>query len=210
MYYISAITEKRKYFIVVWIFVLQSHHLARYSGVKYGAIAGIIATWSISTAIAASEVELGVPISTFYSIMGMSLGVNDFAAAAYLGFGLHILTGTILGAVIGLLSVKWTKIMHSPYKAVIAGVIAGIAVWALFFVPVTILLVQPSMDRILAFMPQDLREVMSSGETGKFVEGIVLSSILFHMVWGAIFGYIASSLVRISIFRSKSAGGVAK
>ncbi len=188
--------------------MLQSHHLARYSAVKYGAIAGIIATWSISTAIAASEVELGVPISTFYSIMGMSLGVDDFVAAAYLGFGLHILTGTILGAAIGLASARWTKIIHTPYKAVIAGVIAGIAVWALFFVPVTVLLVQPSVDRILAFMPQNLQEVMSSGETGRFVEGIVLSSVLFHMVWGAIFGYIASSLVRISVFR-KSARGAA-
>ncbi|HEY8140418.1 MAG TPA: hypothetical protein VIE86_04985 [Nitrososphaera sp.] len=184
----------------------QSHPLAQYSGVKYGAIAGMIATWSISTAIAASEVELGVPISTFYSIMGMSLGVNDFVAAAYLGFGLHILTGTILGAVIGLASVKWTKIMQSPYKAVIAGIVAGIAVWALFFVPVTILLVQPSVDRILPFMPQDIREAMPSGETGKFVEGIVLSSILFHIVWGAIFGYIASSLVRISEFRKSARG----
>ena len=68
-------------------------------GAKYGAIAGVIATWSISTAIAASELELGLPISTFYAVMGISLGSNDFVAGAYLGFGLHVLTGTILGAI---------------------------------------------------------------------------------------------------------------
>src|SRR5215211_1875187 len=75
-------------------------------GAKYGAIAGLIATWSISTAIAASELELGLPISTFYSIMGISLGSIDFVTAAYIGFGLHIITGTILGAIIGGIAVK--------------------------------------------------------------------------------------------------------
>src|SRR3712207_3520317 len=75
-------------------------------GAKYGSIAGIIATWSISTAIAASELELGLPISTFYTVIGISLGSNDLIASAYLGFGLHLATGTILGAIIGALAVK--------------------------------------------------------------------------------------------------------
>src|SRR5215207_2870109 len=70
-------------------------------GAKYGSLAGLIATWSISTAIAASELELGLPISTFYAVMGISLGSIDFVTAAYLGFGLHLVTGTILGAIIG-------------------------------------------------------------------------------------------------------------
>ena len=59
-------------------------------GAKYGSIAGLIATWSITTAIAASELELGLPISTFYSVIGISLGSNDFIASAYLGFGLQL------------------------------------------------------------------------------------------------------------------------
>jgi hypothetical protein len=75
-------------------------------GAKYGSIAGLIATWSISTAIAASELELGLPISTFYAIIGISLGSNDFISSAYLGFGSHLATGTILGAVIGGLAVR--------------------------------------------------------------------------------------------------------
>src|SRR5919107_3101453 len=75
-------------------------------GAKYGSLAGLIATWSISTAIAASELELGLPISTFYAIIGTSLGSIDFIASAYLGFGLHVVTGTILGAVIGGIAVR--------------------------------------------------------------------------------------------------------
>src|SRR5919107_6123474 len=122
-------------------------------GAKYGAIAGLIATWSISTAIAASELELGLPISTFYAIIGMSLGSIDFIASAYLGFGLHLVTGTILGAIIGALAVgvevrKNTRNIFSPYKSILLGISTGILVWLILFLPITALIIQPSIGRI--------------------------------------------------------------
>ena len=64
---------------------------------KYSAIAGFIATWSISAVVAGSELELGLPVGTFYSVIGISLGFTNGGIAAFLGFGLHILAGTILG-----------------------------------------------------------------------------------------------------------------
>src|ERR687888_2379777 len=130
-------------------------------GVKYGAIAGLIATWSISTAIAASELELGLPISTFYAVMGISLGSIDFVTAAYLGFGLHLLTGTILGAIIGGIAVrvesqKNITNVFSPYKSILMGIATGILVWLVLFLPVTALIIQPSMGRI--------EEILSLGQ----------------------------------------------
>jgi hypothetical protein len=187
---------------------LQSYDLAKYKGIKYGAIAGIIATWSISTAIAASELELGLPISTFYSIMGMSLGYTDFAGAAYLGFGMHLLTGTTIGAVIGGISVRWVKLISNPYKATVAGIAAGVAVWAVLFVPVTFLLVEPSIDRMLPLLPQSVQESLQADGMGDFVAGIAISAAVFHMLWGAIFGYIASSFMRVSAHRAKSTEGM--
>src|SRR5215210_7268891 len=122
-------------------------------GAKYGSIAGLIATWSISTAIAASELELGLPISTFYAIIGMSLGSIDFIASAYLGFGLHLVTGTILGAVIGGMAVrvelrKKMRNIFSPYKSILLGIGTGILVWLILFLPITALVIQPSIGRI--------------------------------------------------------------
>src|ERR671911_3156131 len=122
-------------------------------GVKYGSIAGLIATWSISTAIAASELELGLPISTFYAVMGISLGSNDFVASAYLGFGLHLLTGTILGAIIGGMAVRVESQKNitnffSPYKSILMGIGTGILVWLVLFLPVTAFIIQPSIGRI--------------------------------------------------------------
>lgn len=181
-------------------------HYLKYNGVKYGALAGIIATWSISTAIAASEIELGLPISTFYSIMGMSLGYQDFVGAAYLGFALHLITGTALGAIIGLASARWMKIIINPYKATLAGIVAGIAVWLVLFLPVTVLLVQPSMQNIIPLLPPSLQGTLSGDS--QFVAGIATSALAFHIVWGAIFGYISSSLMRIRALHVQPRGDV--
>ena len=180
-------------------------------GAKYGAIAGLVATWSISTAIAASELELGLPISTFYAIMGITLGSNDFNASAYLGFGLHLATGTILGAVIGGLAVRVEMRKNitnsfSPYKSILMGIGTGILVWLVLFVPITALIIQPSIGRIIQILSLSQENVLFSvfdaDNLGQSFRGIAISALAFHIVWGAIFGFIISSLLRIRIYNN--------
>ena len=177
-------------------------------GAKYGAIAGLIATWSISTAIAASELELGLPISTFYAIMGISLGSMDSVVAAYLGFGLHLVSGTILGAIIGGIAVKVESQKNitnffRPYKSILMGIGTGILVWLILFLPVTALIIQPSIGRIVEILSLGqenmLLSVFDSNNLAQSFRGIAISAIAFHIVWGAIFGFIISSLLRIRI-----------
>ena len=175
-------------------------------GAKYGAIAGLIATWSISTAIAASELELGLPISTFYAVIGISLGSIDLITAAYLGFGLHLATGTILGAVIGGLAVrvemrKNITNIFNPYRSILMGIGTGILVWLVLFLPITALIIQPSIDRIIEILPVSQENTTLSlfdgNNLSQFFRGIAISAIAFHIIWGAIFGFIISSLLRI-------------
>lgn len=177
-------------------------------GAKYGSLAGLIATWSISTAIAASELELGLPISTFYAIIGMTLGSIDFIGSAYLGFGLHLVTGTILGAVIGGMAVrvelrKNRRNIFSPYNSILLGIGTGILVWLILFLPITALIIQPSIGRIAEILSETQESTVSSvfdiNNLGQSLRGIATSAIAFHIVWGAIFGFIISSLLRIRI-----------
>jgi hypothetical protein len=180
-------------------------------GAKYGSLAGLIATWSISTAIAASELELGLPISTFYAIIGMSLGSIDFIASAYLGFGLHLVTGTILGAIIGGIAVgvelrKNRKNIFSTYKSIFLGIGTGIFVWLILFLPITALIIQPSIGRITEILSETQESTELSAfdinNLGQSLRGIAISAIAFHIVWGAIFGFVISSLLRIRISSS--------
>lgn len=176
-------------------------------GVKYGAIAGIIATWSISTAIAASELELGLPISTFYAIIGISLGSDDLISSAYLGFGLHLATGTILGAIIGALAVKIesTRNIENIFRvsrSVLMGIGTGVLVWLVLFLPVSTMLIQPSISTIAEILGTGHENtaalsVLDASRLGQSFMGIVISAIAFHVIWGAIFGFIISSLLKI-------------
>jgi hypothetical protein len=164
---------------------------------KYGALSGLVATWAISTAIAASEIELGLAVGTFYAVMGMSLGAGGFMPAAYMGFGLHLVTGALLGMVIGLAMSRLVRAgMLNPYRAVLAGMCAGMAVWLVLFLPLTTLIVQPSLSETGTLFAAGFAQ-----GTGQLVLGIALSAIAFHLVWGAIFGYMSSAFLRIKAFK---------
>ena len=178
--------------------------MVTFKGIKYGAFAGFIATWSISSLIAIIELLVGLKISTFYSIMGISLGLNNVVTAAYAGFGLHLLTGTILGAVLGAIGIRWKKVrMLNPYKSLLVGMGVGIVIWLVLFLPITALLVEPSINRITTLLAIESQHIVLSENINQSIRNIAISSIAFHLVWGAIFGFIMSSLLRIRLFKIK-------
>lgn len=178
--------------------------MVTFKGAKYGAFAGLIATWSISSAIAAAELVLGLQIGTFYSIIGISLGSNNVIIAAAVGFGLHLLTGTALGALLGAIGIRWKKIrMLNPYKSLLVGIGTGLVIWLVLFLPITVLLIQPLIQHIVVILAVSSQKIILSEQISRSVTNISLIAIVFHMVWGAIFGFIMSSLLRIRVFKIK-------
>lgn len=169
-------------------------------GAKYGAIAGAIATWSISSVLALIETSIGLPIGAFYSIIGITLGIDNVISASYLGFGLHILIGTILGALVGAAIVR--LVSHSLFRGILAGMSAGIMIWLIVFLPITAFLVQPSMVQIATLLALANNFPISVTQISEFVQTTALSAVLFHLVWGALFGFIISSLIKIKAYRN--------
>lgn len=169
-------------------------------GAKHGAIAGAIATWSISSVLALIETGIGLPIGAFYSIIGITLGIDNVISASYLGFGLHILIGTILGALVGAAVVR--LVSHSLFRGILAGMIAGIMIWLIVFLPITSFLVQPSMVQIVTLLALANNFSISVTQISQFVQTTALSAVLFHLVWGALFGFIISSLLKIKAYRN--------
>ena len=61
-------------------------------------------------------------MGTFYSIVGVTLGSNNVVNAGYLGFGLHVVIGTLMVPVPGGIGIRWRKIrLLVPYKSSILG-----------------------------------------------------------------------------------------
>ena len=169
-------------------------------GAKYGAIAGAIATWSISSILALLEASMGLPIGAFYSIIGITLGMDNVVAASYFGFGLHILIGTLMGSLVGAAIVR--LVSNSLFKGILAGMVAGIIIWLIVFLPITAFLVQPSITQIVTVLALTTNFSISTTEVNQFMQTTALSSVLFHLIWGALFGFIISSLFRIKSYRN--------
>ena len=178
--------------------------LVTIKGVKYGAFAGFVATWSISSVIVLTELLLGLNIGAFYSIMGISLGLNDITTATSIAFGLHLAVGTIIGAVFGAIGIRWKKIrMLNPYKSSLVGMGAGIILWLVLFLPITLFLIQPAINSITTILAIGSQQAVFSEDVNLSIRNITLIAISFHLIWGAIFGIIVSSLLRIRLFKIK-------
>jgi predicted transcriptional regulator len=147
---------------------------------------------------------LGLPIGAFYSIMGISLGIDDVTAATSTAFGLHLLIGTIIGAAFGVIGIRWKKVrMLNPYKSSLVGMGAGMIVWLVLFLPITAFLVEPAINSITTILAIESQDPVSSEDIIQSITNITLIAIAFHLIWGAIFGFIISSLLRIRLFRIK-------
>jgi hypothetical protein len=184
----------------------RTYLLVTLKGVQYGAFAGFIASSLISLAIAGAELAFGLPIGTFYSVIGIILGLNNVINASYLGFGLHLLIGILLGMALGAIGIRWKKIrsfMLIPYKSSLFGVGAGIVIWLILFLPITSLLIQPSIQRIVVILAIAWQKAVLADQLSHSITNIALIAIVFHLVWGALFGFAISSLLRIRVYKIK-------
>ena len=97
-----------------------------------------------------------------------------------------------------------TSLLNS-YKGTLVGVGAGITIWLILFLPITALLTQPSINHIVAILAVQTHQPIFSDNINQSITSIVnsiaISAIVFHMMWGAIFGFIVRSL-RIKVLQS--------
>jgi hypothetical protein len=137
--------------------------------------------------------------------MGIALGLNliTLLIPHTWVFCLHIITGSIAGAILGAIATKWKKTsLLNPYKETSVGIGAGITIWLILFLPITTLLIQPSINRIVTIVAVQTHQRILSDNINQFIRSIAISAIVFHMMWGAIFGFIISSLLRIKVLQS--------
>ena len=76
----------------------------------------------------------------------------------------------------------------NPYKETSVGVGAGIIIWLILFLPITALLIQPSINRIVAILAVQTHQPIFSDNINQSITSLVSSAIVFHMMWGAILG----------------------
>jgi hypothetical protein len=180
---------------------MQIQLTTRKEYILYCSLAGFIASWAISGMLAIVDYYTGTQVGTFFAVIGISLGFNDPGGAQYVGFALHLLTGMTAGNIFGQVALFWPKM--SPYnvrKGVVRGIVVGIALWAVLFLPLTTFGIQPRLDSLILQAPNvEVYDIASQFENSYYL--IVGGSFLFHIVYGIILGYISGRMSEIRFSR---------
>jgi hypothetical protein len=143
-------------------------------GLRAGAIAGFIG--SIVLGILGEIGALAMNQELFYTTIARKLGFGDSSVLG--GWTLHFLVGIIAGSVfVGATSAIMRFALTTTKKAIWVGILGGIAIWIVVYVPVTAILVQ-----------EDLTNATFAG--GAFV---------LHMVYGVVTAVVSLSLLRRTV-----------
>ena len=111
----------------------------------------------------------------FYVTIATKLGL---ASPLITGWALHFLVGLVAGGVFVAVTALIRRFaLDTTRKSFWVGLLGGIAVWLVVYVPVTDLLV-----------PTDLSNIMFAG-----------GSLIFHLVYGVITALVSLSLIRRSV-----------
>ncbi len=167
----------------------------------YCTLAGFIAAWGISGLLVSIDLISQTPPGSFFGVIGISLGYYDPVSAQLIGFGLHVLTGTIAGNIFGQISLFWKRI--SPYNSkhgLKTGMVVGVILWIVLFVPVALLSIQPMLDSFnKGITPNQYVYSIASNFSGLF-SIIIGGSLIFHLIYGALLGYMSGRMMEIRAF----------
>ena len=171
--------------------------------IPYCTLAGFIAVWAISGLLVVVDLVSGTPPGTFFAVIGISLGFNDPTVAQYVGFGLHLLAGTVAGNIFGQASTFWRRISPYNYRhGIVTGLIVGVALWAVLFVPVTTFRILPRLDSFSNSAPNQYIYDISSHFQSLYPI-IIVGSLVFHIIYGSLLGFIAGRMKELGFFLKK-------
>ena len=156
-----------------------------------GIIAGLTAAWAIFGFILAIDSELNLPPGTFYKMIGIAFGINSLYAV-YAGFLLHMITGVIIGIIFSTLSQNIKKLyITSLYKGVGTGILTGIVVWGVLFLPLNYVIMQPTLNNMVDSSNPASSEYLMAIQLLELSNVIILGSLVLHIVFGGVMGFCA-------------------
>jgi NADH dehydrogenase len=161
--------------------------------VVIGAIAGAVAMVIPKTLF---EVQMGLPYYLTWIVFGHIAGVYSSVSASIIaGAMLHIITAISIGVVTGIFLYKSDILnISKPSNGVIYGLITGIVVFAVFFIPVNQFVLSPEIIDILPEVQPSTKEAEAANTIRENQSSIMIGSIVMHLVFGVTLGIISSLL----------------
>jgi hypothetical protein len=171
--------------------------------IVYCTFAGLISAMIISGLLEVIDFASGTPSGTFFAVIGLSLGFNDPASAQYVGMGLHTLTGTVAGNIFGQVALFWKKLIPYNVKTgVYLGLVLGVSLWVVLFAPLATFGIQPKLDTLMITETSPYASSIANHFAGLYYF-VLGASLLFHIVYGAVFGLLAGRMTGVKLSTRK-------
>lgn len=144
------------------------------------------------------EVQMGLPYYLTWMVFGHIAGVYSSASASILaGAMLHIITAISIGVVTGIFLYKTNLLnISKPSNGIIYGLITGVVVFALFFIPVNQFVLSPEIVHTIPEVRSSTTQAEATSMIAQNQLSIMVGSIVMHLVFGITLG-LASSLLEI-------------
>ena len=161
----------------------------------YCTLAGFLSSIVISVLLFSLDFISKTPPGTFFAVIGSSLGFYDSSISPYIGLLLHFATGTVAGNLLGQGGIFWNRMIPIGLKrGTILGIITGISLWLVLFLPLTMYIIQPKLDLFNFSAPNQYVFVIAQHFQGLNTV-VVIGSFFFHIIYGIILGLIAGKLI---------------
>lgn len=165
-----------------------------YRMAKTGCIAGLVGGFALFSSFFWIDSEVGVPFGTFYKMVGMVVGLNGMPAIVF-GFFAHMLTAALIGAIFCICS-TFHRLLHisGVPKGIIGGVVTGIQVYAIFFMPITLYVMFPTVSAHASGLATS--DDMNTAKTLLDTSGTILwGALALHVLYGGVMGLFSSIML---------------
>jgi hypothetical protein len=175
----------------------------QYTIFGFGLIAGLISSLAVSGLILMVEKVTAVPVGTFYMVLMAALPEANLSSVNMIlsGLLLHLISGSIIGLA---MSIPFTLFKRGSGKIIyqytpVYGLLFGLALWSILFLPVTFWMVLPLVSSV---DNQIIEQSVPTGpiasiETNKLSElssKIIFGALPFNMFYGLLTAIIINSL----------------
>ena len=156
-----------------------------------GMIAGLTAAWAIFGLFLALDNEMGLQPGALFQMVGFAFGI-DPSYAVYIGFLLYMITAVIIGIIYSTIS-KRIKVLYinSVLKGVGTGILAGIIVWGVLFLPINYVIMQPTLQKMVVESNPSSSQYAMANKLIELSNTIFWGSLALHIVFGGVMGFCA-------------------
>ncbi len=167
-----------------------------YGKAKTGAIAGITGGFALLASFFGIDASLNLPPGSFYMMIGLAAGFHGISAIVFGGV-MHMLAADTIGSLFCICSTLHPILnLRSIWKGIFAGGVTGLEVYAIFFMPITLYVMIPTIDSFTS-QPGLVSEQEHSivNVIKAHLDTIIWGALVLHVIYGAVMGFFVGLIV---------------